>query len=164
MAQGHTRSGSDNLVLPYRKKLPVFLTALPPAAMPSHDSQTRETTHSHPAELTTWPGCPQGHIDANISVSHLESASTNKSSKGIGISLTHRRDRKKQAHNQYVTWALLVSLGRSKLPVFPLNILVLVFNWFISFPIKLHRIWFISFLNKVVNTNRKRHILAQMQI
>lgn len=51
---------------------------------------------------------------------------TNKSSKGIGISLTHHRDRKKQAHNQYVTWALLVSPGRSKLPVFPLNVLVLV--------------------------------------
>lgn len=53
---------------------------------------------------------------------------TNKSSKGTGISLTHHRDNKKQAHNQYVTWALLVSLGRSKLPVFPLNILVLVLS------------------------------------
>lgn len=38
------------------------------------------------------------------------------------------------------------------------------FNWFISFPIKLHWIWCISFLNKVVNTNRKHHVVAQMQI
>lgn len=76
----------------------MFLTALPPAAIASHDSQARETTHFHSAELTTQPACPQVHADANISVSHLESAiQTN--SKGTGISLTHHKDKKKQAHN-----------------------------------------------------------------
>lgn len=51
---------------------------------------------------------------------------TNKSSKRISISPQHHRDRKEQVHNQDITWALFVSLGRSKLPVFPLNILVFV--------------------------------------
>lgn len=47
IAQGHIRSGSDNLLLLYRKKWPVFLSALPPVAMLSLDSHARETTHSH---------------------------------------------------------------------------------------------------------------------
>lgn len=102
MAQGHTRSGSDNLVLPYTKKLPEFLRALPAAAMPSHNSQAGETTHSHPVELTTQPACPQVHADENISVSHLESAIQTKAARELA-SPSHITETRKSRHIINVT-------------------------------------------------------------
>lgn len=78
-----------------------------------------------PCRALNTPACPQVHTRANISVSHLQSAIQTKAARELA-SPSHIRDKKKQVHNQKVTWALLVSLGRSKLPVFPLNILVLV--------------------------------------
>lgn len=65
--------------------------------MPSHDSQARETTHSHPAELTRVTSLSQVHTDENISVSHLESAIQTKAAKELA-SPSHITETGKNRH------------------------------------------------------------------